>query len=474
MRILFSVLFLAFSFGSISQLVHPANSDAFKQDEVAKIYITMNSQDFNTMVGDSLGSTYEFPASFIYISSTLSDTMASIGIRLRGNTSLQSAKKSFKLDFNAYVPGQKWEDLKSMNLNGEHNDVSIMRARTCHEMLRWAGCPVARSSYVELYINGTYKGLYLNVEHLDDQFLEARFIGNAGGNLYKAQYGADLTNLGSNPNAYVPLYELKTNQDTNDYSGLIHFIEVLNNTSNAEFPCAIQEVLDVDLCLKTMALEVLAAHWDGYIVNKNNYYLYQRPSDGKFVYIEYDVDNTFGVDWFSIDWQTRNIYLWALPNTQRPLYYRLMQVPYFKDRFSYYINLHCQQFFNPTFLLSVWNQTQGVIAPSALSDTYKGLDYGFTNADFMSAISQNWGSHIPVSLNEHVTLRHSSALSQSSYLGLVNPCSLSLTESIDLDAPIPVSYYDVLGRILLAPPANQVYLVRYNDGSTRQFYSIAP
>ena len=98
----------------------------------------------------------------------------------------------------------------------------------------------------------------------------------------------------------------------------------------------------------------------------------------------------------------------------------------------------------------------------------------FTNADFMSAISQNWGSHIPVSLNEHVTLRHSSALSQSSYLGLANPCSLSLTESIDLDAPIPVSYYDVLGRILLAPPANQVYLVRYNDGRTRQFYSVAP
>ena len=104
MRILFSVLFLAFSFASISQLVHPANSAAFKQDEVAKIYITMSAQHFNTMVGDSSGSSYEFPASFIYISSTLSDTLSTIGIRLRGNTSLQSAKKSFKLDFNAMFP----------------------------------------------------------------------------------------------------------------------------------------------------------------------------------------------------------------------------------------------------------------------------------------------------------------------------------------------------------------------------------
>jgi hypothetical protein len=223
-----------------------------------------------------------------------------------------------------------------------------------------------------------------------------------------------------------------------------------------------------------MALEVLAAHWDGYIGNKNNFYLYQRPSDSKFVFIEYDLDNTFGVDWFSINWQTRNIYTWASSNTQRPLYNRLMQVPYFKDRFSYYIDLHCQQFFNPTFLLSVWSQTQDIIAPSALADTYKGLDYGFTNSDFMSAITQDWGSHIPVSLSEHVTLRRSSALSQSSYLGLANPCSLSLTQSIDLDIPIPVSYYDVLGRVLPEPPANQVYLVRYSDGSTRQLYSIEP
>jgi len=91
MRILFSVIFLVFSFGSISQLVHPANSAAFKQDEVAKIYITMSPQHFNTMVGDSSGSSYEFPASFIYISSSISDTLPSIGIRLRGNTSLQSA-----------------------------------------------------------------------------------------------------------------------------------------------------------------------------------------------------------------------------------------------------------------------------------------------------------------------------------------------------------------------------------------------
>ena len=163
---------------SFGQLVHPPNSPAFLQNEVAKIYITMNAQDFSTMVGDSLGTSYEFPATFIYQSSMVNDTVDTVGIRLRGNTSLQSAKKSFKIDFNVYQPGFKWYDLKGLNLNGEHNDVSIMRSRTCHEMLRWAGLPCPRTSYVELYINNEYKGLYINVEHYDDQFLEARFIDN--------------------------------------------------------------------------------------------------------------------------------------------------------------------------------------------------------------------------------------------------------------------------------------------------------
>ena len=186
-QLLIGICFIAN--GVIGQLLHPANSSAFLQNEVAKIYITMNPQDFITMVGDSTGSTYEFPAEFIYISSAFNDTLDTVGIRLRGNTSLASAKKSFKIDFNAYNSGFKWLDLKSINLNGEHNDVSIMRSRTCQEMLRLAGLPAARTSYIELYINGEYKGIYLNVEHIDDQFIEARFTNDDTGNLYKAKIG---------------------------------------------------------------------------------------------------------------------------------------------------------------------------------------------------------------------------------------------------------------------------------------------
>ena len=96
MRKLFCVACF-FPLAFFAQLLHPANSNAFLQNEVAKIYITMNPQDFTTMVGDSLGANFEFPAYFIYSSSVITDTVDTVGIRLRGNTSLQSAKKSFKI-----------------------------------------------------------------------------------------------------------------------------------------------------------------------------------------------------------------------------------------------------------------------------------------------------------------------------------------------------------------------------------------
>ena len=466
---MFKALFIAclLPLSYFAQVVHPANSNAFLQNEVAKIYITMDPQDFTTMVNDSLGSSYEFLAQFIYQSSVVTDTIDSVGIRLRGNTSLVSAKKSFKIDFNAYQPGFKWYDLKSLNLNGEHNDVSILRSRTCQEMLRWSGLPAARTSYVEVYINAEYKGLYINVEHLDDQFLEARFINDDTGNLYKAIWGADMTFQGLSQAPYHSLYELKTNEALDDFSGLVHFIDVLNNSTATEFPCAIQEVLDVDTWLNSLAFQILVGQWDGYTYNKNNYYLYQRPSDGKFVFIEYDLDNTFGVDWMNIDWQFRNIYAWSPGNAQRPLYTRMMQVPYFKDRFSYYIQQHLNTYFSSAYVLPIWQSTQNLISASALADNYKGLDYGFTDQDFLDAITTAWGGHVTTSLESYIDQRSSYASNQLVYSGLANPCTASINETSVPNMEWNVQV-DLLGRKLTEIPTNQVFIERSTNGLTRK------
>ena len=452
-----------------AQFAHPVNNNAFLQNEVATVYITMTSQDAQAMVTDSLYADYLFLATVIYESTSVQDTLTNVGIQVRGNTSVSSAKKSFKLSFNTYVPGRKFYGLEKMNLNGEHNDVSILRTRTSDEILREAGLPCSRTSYVKVFINNEYKGLYINVEHIDDEFLQKRFINDDGGNLFKCFYGSDLTYHGTNPTYYQNTYKLKTNEAVNDYSGLIHFIEVLYNSPNASFVCDIQDVFDVETYLRTLAVEILIGQWDGYAYNNNNYYLYQRPSDGKFIFLEYDLDNTFGIDWFNINWSIRNIYAWA--NSNRPLYSKLLAIPYFKDRFNYHMKDLLTNVFLPLNLINNLQSTQNMIADAAMADDYKGFDYGFTDQDFLDAIYQAWGSHVTQSISEYMQNRYSTANSQVlAYQNIQNPCTSGFEETWMESQSIPIKAFDLLGREIHLDTKNCIKIVSYENGSVKQLY----
>lgn len=469
-------LCLLFTFFTIkilwAQIPQPNFNNAFLQDEVAKIYIDIAPDSLALLLGDSLYSGHEFMASVSYQSTVLNLTLDSIGFRARGNTSLASQKKSFKIDFNRFLPGQKFEGLEEINLNGEHNDVSIMRAFLAQHLLRSAGLPSSRTSYVELYVNNEYKGLYLNSEHLDDEFLDLRFPGQANGNLWKCAYGADLTWWGANPNNYQQVYELKTNKDSADYSALVHLIDVLNNTPANQFVCAIQEVLDVDLFLRNIALEILMGQWDGYAYNKNNFYLYQREGDGKFVYLSYDLDNTFGIDWFNINWAQRNIYAWSPSNQARPLYTKLLAVPYFKDRFTFHLNDILFNVWQVSELQLLLQSKQQLISSAALSDDYKGLDYGFTDQDFLNALQSAWGAHVTTGIIPYLQNRKTSAQVQlQPYLNLQNPCTVFLNE-FNEGASAPLFATDILGRAIDPATKNCLKIVYFENGTQKRIYEV--
>jgi hypothetical protein len=466
-----SVLFvvvLMVQFKLIGQSIHPANSPAFLQNEVATVKISMAPSDLAMLLGpDSLEANFEYPATFIYQSATFSDTVYNVGFRLRGNTSRYSAKKSFKVAFNSFTQGMKWNNLEKLNLNGEHNDVSILRSYLSAQMLVQAGVVAPRTSYVKLYVNNEYKGLYINVEHIDEQFLKQRFPLNNYGTLIKASYGANLKNLGANEASYTPVYELKQG---NNLQSLIQFITVLN-TSSSTFACDIQAVFDVDSYLKTVAVEILTGHWDGYAFNKNNYYLYQRPSDGKFMFIEYDMDNTFGVDWMNINWTNRNIYTWGNTTDPRPLYSKLMAVPYFKDRFTYYVNSFINSFFTTSTIVSLAQQKQALIESAALDDDYKGYDYNFSNFDFLEAITTAWGGHIDFSIEDYVQLRTMSVTQQLlPFQNLQNPCALSIDE-LEKEPFIAVEATTILGQKIPIDTKNQVIILWDKFGNSQKKYT---
>ena len=409
------VLFTANLFGQ-SDL--PDLGILYSQTEIPTIRIAIDEDSLNTLyLEENWYENHEYPATFIFQSSTGTDTIENIGLRFRGNTSRDKIKKSFKVSLNTFISGQKFQGVEKINLNAEVNDPSMLRSRLCWDLYREYNIPASRSNHIKLYVNDDYYGLYQNIEHIDDEFVETYF-GNNTGNLYKCTYPANLDYISENPDDYklapwgTRTYELKTNNELDNYSDLSEFISFLNLSTENEFECKLNEYFNVSSYLKVAAIDVLTGNWDGYIYNQNNYYLYRNPLSKQFNYIPYDLDNTWGIDWLDRNWSDRNIYAWSQTGQPRPLFNRLMDVESFRDIFSWHVqNILNTRLSDPSYITSIQN-LQDFIEESALSDPYRPLDFGFSEDDFLNALDDAWGGHVDFSVLGFMDIRSQSAQSQ--------------------------------------------------------------
>ncbi|MEN8249890.1 MAG: CotH kinase family protein [Bacteroidota bacterium] len=455
----FIILALAYIFflEGKAQTVNPGENEIYREGEIAIVKITMNPTDKAFMLDEAnIWSDVYLPAQFRFINSLMDTTLSfNVGIRLRGNTSRSHPKKSFKLKFKEFG-GEKFYDLKKFNLKAENNDPSMIRELMTLQTFRKANAPAARSHHAEVYINDEYMGLYLNVEQIDDEFVQARFFYDEG-NLYKCSWGATLTT----ENAIYDnnLFELEINEDINDRSGLANFIQVLNNTPDADFEEAIESVFNVTSYLRVLAVEALTGHWDGYSFNQNNFYLYENNATGLIEFIPYDVDNTFGMDWVDRDWATRDVLDWPKHGEPRPLTKRILG----RERYFYLYKAKLDALLNGDFseayFYPVFDSFKSMLDNSVLRDTYFPLTFGFTYTDFQSSYTEQVVDHAPYGLKPYVYTRTTTARDQvGEILGLetlekgsveVYPNPVSGGEfSIIVDRPLKLTrIIDAMGRV---------------------------
>tara|TARA_B100001996_G_scaffold376662_1_gene358208 strand:- start:880 stop:3210 length:2331 start_codon:yes stop_codon:yes gene_type:complete len=384
----------------------------YDDSSVARVDIYVDSlalewmYDYDNVESDSLHMAYMY-----YQNEYINDTLEQVGFRLRGNTSRTSQKKSFKLDFNHFVSGRDFYSVEKINLNGEHNDVSIIRSKLSWDIFESIEMVAPRANHIEVYINDNYYGLYISVEHIDDSFLSKNFSDDTG-NLWKCLWPANLGYRGSDPNDYHPWvddyrpYDLKTNDEEYDFTQLARLIHIINND-----PDSLEHVLDVSEFIKYLAINILTGGWDDYRSLQNNFYLYHQPNIDRFLLIPYDYDNTFGVDWFSVDWDIVDPYSYYLiADTERPLADIIFDNEHYRNLFSRYLQFYIDHVFN----IDEWgdwiDNTKEMIDSSAYYDTYRTLDYGFTYNDFTNSFSASnyTNQHIKTGLKEFIINRVSS------------------------------------------------------------------
>jgi spore coat protein H len=435
-----------------------SQSTLFDDSRVSSVYIEIPVDSLSKIMTDILSDHY-FMAMFIYDYGTGKDTIQNVGFRLRGNTSRASRKKSFKISFNEYVSGRKYQGVKKINLNGQHNDPTLIREKLFYDSWKKTGMVERRTSFVRVYINHVYYGLYTNLEEMDKDWLQKVF-GENSGNLYKCTWPADLVYLGTDQQKYKDInsgsttggraYDLKTNEIVDDYSDLVEFITILNQPVDDSFPIKISQKINVDGLLKAFALDVATGNWDDYMYNKNNYFLYHNTSTNKFEYIAYDADNTFGVDWVNRDWATRNCLDWFTHSEPRPLVVKLLSIPEFNVKFQRYLDTIARSILYPDAIFPHIDSLKALITDAVIDDFYRTLDYGYTVADFNNGFIATIDSHTPYGIKPFLSTRYTYTLQQ-----------LTITSEAEVkDGNLPVSIYP--------NPANEQITIHVEPSDTER------
>ena len=356
-----SILVASVSFGELI----PEENPLFQTETVQEIHLYFQQEDFWQIMENNYETETYLEGEFQWEGYHLYD----VGVRFKGNSSYMfnpSMKKSFKVDFNVFVEDQELLGVSKINLNCNYDDPSFVREAAAYELCREIGLPCPRTSFAALYINDVYWGLYTLVEQFDGTFIEERFGESEDGNLWKGDNHGSLEFKGWEQEDYYEDYELKTNEEENDWTALVNLTEVISGTPADSVPEAFSDEMDVYTALCLLATDNLMVNLDSYAGRCANYYLYHADRDGRFVFGQWDVNEAWGCfnSWgYSIEQlQSMDIHWTNIePDENRPLADVLWSIPEYDDVYRGILLRMDALYANPSILIPRMEEMRDLI-----------------------------------------------------------------------------------------------------------------
>jgi hypothetical protein len=258
-------------------------------------------------------------------------------IRIHGASSRMYPKKSFGITLDLPVRWFGMRESAHWVLNAAFVDRSLMRHKLSYDLFRSlsrTNAPrfAAASRFVEVNLNGTYKGVYLLMERVDRAMLALkRYDTNASEHaaLYKAiDHAANFTRLGHSgyeqrePDPLVRSY----------WGPLDSFNRFVTTTDDQDFFNPLQGItarLDLENTIDFHLLVLLTSNMDGF--DKNFLLARDAPQANspppRFFFVPWDYDATFGRTWNGAPFQPS---AWLANH----LFERLLSNPDYRKKFA--------------------------------------------------------------------------------------------------------------------------------------------
>ena len=196
----------------------------------------------------------------------------SVGVKYKGNSTYNpnNAKNPFNIKLDEFIK-QDYNDYSVLKLSTGDKDPSFVREVLGYEIARkYMDAP--QSNYAKVYVNGSYLGLYDNVESVNGDFQERYLYADRDDTRVKCNPvsvqngGSSLQYLGANQSSYYNFYELDSDSGWNDLVALCNIVD------NA--PTLIEDYLDIDRAIWMLAYNNVMVNLDSYTGPfRQNYYL---------------------------------------------------------------------------------------------------------------------------------------------------------------------------------------------------------
>ncbi|MDA0986162.1 MAG: CotH kinase family protein [Bacteroidetes bacterium] len=345
------------------------SQNLYNDTTILEFRIEFTQADWRTILKNNVPTETDIPAT-IFVNGIRFD---SVGVRYKGNSSynVASDKKPFNISMDAFKPNQLLWGYKTLNFNNCFKDPTFVREKIAYEIAS-KYLPSAKTAFINLYVNNENFGVYLHVQQLNKIFLREWFS-SANGNHFKGDPQGDLRWYGNDTNLYKQRYELKTNEEENNWRDLILFIDKLNNLPTTQFADSIIKYLNVDRALWYIAFCNLYVNLDSHIGSGHNFYFYHNPSDDRFQIIPWDLNEILGTfsQALSIQQREQLSVFYKSTDLTRPLVSKLLSVPDFKERYIAHYRTMFEETFNQNYWLPKINLYQKLILPHVQADTKK-------------------------------------------------------------------------------------------------------
>ncbi len=319
----------------------------------------------------------------------------SVGIRYKGNSSYSPnrVKNPFNIKLDYVIYNQELDGYGTLKLSNGFKDPSFVRETLGYEIAR-KYLPGSLSNYANVYVNGTYLGLYTSNQDVDKYFMRTHFSGDENarikGEISQMVPGQGVWNwLGSDSTSYFSLYALESDFGWVD---LISFLDTLNNHNTY-----VENVLNVDRLLWMIAFDILVVNLDAPVNMPQNYYLYKDDAD-RFNIIPWDLNETFGGFNHVGGGPPLNLYqmqhldpFFNSTNPNYPIISKILNNQLYKRMYVAHIKTMLEELFNNDWYVNRALEIQDIIDTHVQADPNKFYTY----QDFLNNINYAVGGGPP-------------------------------------------------------------------------------